>query len=547
MWDRQEGRRDPAEVEKWEHYCQLRGGSFSLETVTHPFPAEWFVSDGNKNWVMLLPGESQADRDKWDPSCREHTPAKEPDQLPPLETMGGPLSPGSFNTLRNRLDQAKAVLKDNALATSTHSKYNSAFAIWSEFRELLGKEPYLRGDPRENAEEILDFIAYEGVLRSLKHGSVQGYLTGIRHYHVDAGLGDVTKHPKITATMRGLKKASGASIQKRPVTPQMLMHIQERWRDSGDVLHRFLLGGTIMAFFFMLRASEYCGTSAEVFDSDKIIRRKDIKWKRNGKYITHFWLADEVEIHIRSSKTDQIGAGAFRTMRASGETLCVVKAMQEVFALGLAMEDSAPFMMTPHGLMVTREMVADLLKEAAIELGHPADEFSSHSLRRGGATALYSKGYSREEIMYVGRWKSDVWLRYAKMTQQKLSSAAKDIATASYTLAGSSTSSTPKTTAGARGGDLDRDMIAWFDPDPKDPGTFVLISVEHDPDEDKLLAHYIELAVWDRVKHSLPKSPTARTRELKRQHTVLVSEPREVEDWVAAHPVLLHLGERRHY
>ncbi len=52
-------------------------------------------------------------------------------------------------------------------------------------------------------------------------------------------------------------------------------------------------------------------------------------------------------------------------MRASGETLCVVKAMQEVFAFGLAMEDAAPFMMTPHGQMVTREMVADVLKEAA--------------------------------------------------------------------------------------------------------------------------------------------------------------------------------------
>jgi hypothetical protein len=62
---------------------------------------------------------------------------------------------------------------------------------------------------------------YEGVLRSLKHGTVQGYLTGIRHYHVDAGLGDVTKHPKITATMKGgLKKASGVSIhQKRPGYP----------------------------------------------------------------------------------------------------------------------------------------------------------------------------------------------------------------------------------------------------------------------------------------------------------------------------------------
>lgn len=32
-----------------------------------------------------------------------------------------------------------------------------------------------------------------------------------------------------------------------------------------------------MAFFFILRASEYCAVSGETFDSDKIIRRRDVK------------------------------------------------------------------------------------------------------------------------------------------------------------------------------------------------------------------------------------------------------------------------------
>jgi hypothetical protein len=233
-------------------------------------------------------------------------------------------------------------------------------------------------------------------------------------------------------------------------------------------------------------------------------------------------------------------------MKASGEYLCVVKAMQEIYALGLAMEDTAPFLMTPNGSMITRGMVSELLKKAACDLGEPSDEIASHSLRRGGATALYSKGYSREEIMYMGRLRSDVWLRYAKMTQHKLSLAAKDIATASYTLAGATTSLSPKGTIDLRHQDPDQGMTAWYDPDPLDPGTFVLISVEHDSDVDKLLAHYVEVAVWDRTKHRLPRSPRARVRELKNQHTVLVSEPKEVEEWIEANPGLLHLGERRH-
>jgi hypothetical protein len=60
-----------------------------------------------------------------------------------------------------------------------------------------------------------------------------------------------------------------------------------------------------------------------------------------------------------------------------------------------------------------------------------------------------------------------------------------------------------------------------------------------------LLAHYIEVEVWDRVKRQLPRSPRGRVRELKKNHTVMVSEPREVEEWIAAHPVLLHLGGYR--
>ena len=544
LYDRQ-GQLDPTERAKWDHYCAARGGEIEIQEVTTAFPSEWFTSPRKRNWTMLLPGESLTEKEKWDPGLQVLSGELDT-PLPPLETVGTPLSPKSLESLRERLEHAKSVLKDNALASNTHAKYGSAFSIWSDFRSLLNKEPYLRGDARENAEEVLDFVAYEGVLRSLKHGTVQGYLTGIRHYHIDAGLGDVTKHPKIAATMKGLKKASGASIQKRPVTPQMLIFLAERVRASGSLRKRYTLGLAVMAFFFMLRGSEYSAISPGSFDGEKIIRRKDTRWKRNGKYINHFWLADEVEIHIRSSKTDQIGAGAFRAMKISGETLCVVKAMQEIYALGLTLEDSAPLAMMPDGVTITRDMISELLKEAAEELGEPIDEFSSHSLRRGGATALYSKGYSREEIMYMGRWKSDVWLRYAKMTQEKLSSASKDIATASYTLAcASSTLEAPRHHPSNLDADLDRDMIAWYDPDPKDPGTFVLINTEHDMEEDRLLAHYIEVEVWDRVKRQLPRSPRGRVRELKKNHTVMVSEPREVEEWIAAHPVLLHLGGYR--
>ena len=536
------GREDPVEKGRWSHFTQLRDKTFNIVVPSHSFPDAWFCSPNNRNWTMLLPGESEEYYRRWNPA-RKVTAGSDLN-IPAVGPFGAtPLSPTTKTAFLARLDSGKQLLKNNALANQTQAKYGSAFKTWSDFRTLLGEDSYVRGDHRENAEAVLDFIAYQGVIKSLKHGTVQGYLTAVRHYHLDAGLGDVIKHPRIAAAMTGLKKISGAATQKRPVTSQMLLHIYERLQVTGQVLHTFLIGGVQGPFFFMLRASEYCASSQGVWDQEKILRRKDIKWKLDGKYTLRFWRADEVEIHIRSSKTDQVGIGAFRSMKCSGETLCVVKAFQQVFELGLCMEDSAPFFMTPLGVMITRGMVSDILKSAAKDLGDPLNEFSSHSLRRGGATALYSKGYTREAIMFLGRWKSDTWLRYAKMTQEQLCSAGKDLATASYTLAGSSTIATPrKPGKRAHQPDPDERMQAWYDPDPLDPGTFVLLGIQYDSDLDRRLAHYVRVAVWDKEKFKLPSDSAGRIRELSKEHEILVSDPSEVERWIAAHPIQLHVG-----
>ena len=52
------------------------------------------------------------------------------------------------------------------------------------------------------------------------------------------------------------------------------------------------------------------------------------------------------------------------------------------------------------------------MKQVAKLSGLATSKVSPHSLRAGGATALYVNGVSRETIMKLGRWKSDAALRY---------------------------------------------------------------------------------------------------------------------------------------
>ena len=102
---------------------------------------------------------------------------------------------------------------------------------------------------------------------------------------------------------------------------------------------------------------------------------------------------------------------------------------------GKWVSDVSPlFSLQGHG-MITRGFVSEEPKSAAKDLGYPTTGLSSHSLRGGGATALWNAGRTVEEICYLGRWKSDSWKIYTHMTSQRLAGIAADIASATYTLA----------------------------------------------------------------------------------------------------------------
>ena len=49
--------------------------------------------------------------------------------------------------------------------------------------------------------------------------------------------------------------------------------------------------------------------------------------------------------------------------------------------------------------------------------GMSADEVSSHSFRRGGATFAHAAGASSSFIKALGDWRSNVYLRYIELSQ----------------------------------------------------------------------------------------------------------------------------------
>lgn len=106
-------------------------------------------------------------------------------------------------------------------------------------------------------------------------------------------------------------------------------------------------------------------------------------------------------------KNDQLGIGANILINRDSENAflfdyCVQYFLNRPKSKGPAL---CHFDTTP----LTSYQFNAVLKKSLAYLGYNPTHYSSHSFRIGGATALYIKGKTEEEIKAFGRWKSDAW------------------------------------------------------------------------------------------------------------------------------------------
>jgi hypothetical protein len=128
-----------------------------------------------------------------------------------------------------------------------------------------------------------------------------------------------------------------------------------------------------------------------------------------------------VELRFRGCKSDQFGMGTSRVMAKSGHRWCcpVLAAWYLVRhheALEISAEDLLCKVDAAHNLQVCA--VVRAIKHAAHLAGLNSQEFASHSLRSGGATALFNAGFDSLAVKLFRRWKSDAVERYTRISSQ---------------------------------------------------------------------------------------------------------------------------------
>ena len=138
--------------------------------------------------------------------------------------------------------------------------------------------------------------------------------------------------------------------------------------------------------------------------------------RRGNDKASMFAQAEEIVVHIKGSKTDQYNVGCTRNQYATNRELCPVAAMamyEKHFPHRVrGSEARMPLARWSDGSYVTRSEVQTYLEVASIADGGEPGDVGSHSLRVGGATAMYHVVKDLAKVRRFGRWATDTFHIY---------------------------------------------------------------------------------------------------------------------------------------
>ena len=281
-----------------------------------------------------------------------------------------------------------------SLARSTRDTYEVGERRYLRFCAQLNVAPF------PLSEHVLELFA-TSLARSVGHKTIKTYLLGAQARNFALGFWQpLSDFHRLTFLLRGIRRSQGSAYCRPVRAPVSLAGLHKvvafvRWHRS-DFDASMLSAALLTAFFGLLRASEYTSPSARTWWPHVTLSAADVSFNSR---------LGVASIRIKFSKTDPFGAGAVVRIVASGGAFCPYAALSRFSQLRGSYP--GPFFDYADGSLLTRGCIAALLKSIL-----PGASLNSHSLRRGGASALAAMGYSAYVIKLVGRWRSSAFLRY---------------------------------------------------------------------------------------------------------------------------------------
>ncbi len=125
-----------------------------------------------------------------------------------------------------------------------------------------------------------------------------------------------------------------------------------------------------------------------------------------------------IQIHLKQSKCDQVGAGVDIVIGVTGTELCPVAAILKF----IEVRGSQPgaFFLNSESKPVAKSWFVNQIREVLVAMGVPEQNYAGHSFRIGAATTAAMAGVEDSTIQTLARWHSSEFLQYIRTPKERL-------------------------------------------------------------------------------------------------------------------------------
>ena len=307
------------------------------------------------------------------------------------------------------LDTEVANTKGASLKNSTKKNLNCQLNAYQRFCDYFIL-PYFPADNKQ----ICRFGQY--LARTFQSPEAVGnYQSAVRTFSVLLGLPIPNPQEKeMQMFMQGLKRVMDHEVkQAAPITPELLIRMSKvvNYTSHVDIVAWV---ATLVGFTMFLRKSNLVPDTRIEFDPTKQFRRQDL----NLTGPTSAMMAE-----IMWAKNLQFKQKVLRIplLPVDNKAICPVIwvhfMMQEVPAL--AHDPAFTIYVKGEKMALSANQLVARIRKWLKLIKENEDEYSLHSLRRGGATFAYQCNIEGEMIKRLGNWASEAYKRYIDVSMDE--------------------------------------------------------------------------------------------------------------------------------
>jgi len=217
--------------------------------------------------------------------------------------------------------------------------------------------------------------------------------------------------PRVQQVFRAIKLAKARPRRIRlPVTVDLLRKLYDGQPALGLDDALLFQAAFALAVYALLRVSEFTAPKTAEHDPARHANLQDLRVHPSLAYPA------TATMSIRCSKTDPFRNSHSVTIHATGTRDCPVAAIAKFLRARAGGRPNGPLFVLANGHFLTRAAVSTRLRRGLTNLGLKASAFAPHSFRIGGTVSLAAAGVQPYLLAILGRWKSDCFLLYLKVT-----------------------------------------------------------------------------------------------------------------------------------